>query len=86
MEIQLEEEYDDKQKVLRERRDLESKLLNAQDQVQPTTRLITNQSIALSGHVITHKPIMRSCKLQHHSNINILHLTHIMTVINHKII
>uniref|UniRef100_A0A667YGT7 Myosin XVIIIAa n=1 Tax=Myripristis murdjan TaxID=586833 RepID=A0A667YGT7_9TELE len=33
MEVQLEEEYDDKQKVLRERRDLESKLLNAQDQV-----------------------------------------------------
>ncbi|XP_077448363.1 unconventional myosin-XVIIIa-like [Stigmatopora argus] len=33
MELQLEEEYDDKQKVLRERRELESKLLNAQDQV-----------------------------------------------------
>ncbi|KAJ8348699.1 hypothetical protein SKAU_G00272880 [Synaphobranchus kaupii] len=33
MEVQLEEEYDDKQKVLRERRDLESKLLMAQDQV-----------------------------------------------------
>ncbi|KAM3868549.1 unconventional myosin-XVIIIa-like isoform 1-T1 [Diretmus argenteus] len=33
MEVQLEEEYDDKQKVLRERRDLESKLLNAQEQV-----------------------------------------------------
>ncbi|XP_072302594.1 unconventional myosin-XVIIIa-like isoform X2 [Eucyclogobius newberryi] len=33
MEVQLEEEYEDKQKVLRERRDLESKLLNAQDQV-----------------------------------------------------
>ncbi|XP_061607205.1 unconventional myosin-XVIIIa-like isoform X5 [Phyllopteryx taeniolatus] len=33
MEVQLEEEYDDKQKVLRERRDLESKLLSAQDQV-----------------------------------------------------
>uniref|UniRef100_UPI003AAB05E1 unconventional myosin-XVIIIa-like n=1 Tax=Centroberyx gerrardi TaxID=166262 RepID=UPI003AAB05E1 len=33
MEVQLEEEYDDKQKVLRERRELESKLLNAQDQV-----------------------------------------------------
>ncbi|XP_077402912.1 unconventional myosin-XVIIIa-like isoform X3 [Vanacampus margaritifer] len=33
MEVQLEEEYDDKQKVLRERRELESKLLSAQDQV-----------------------------------------------------
>ncbi|KAJ8368403.1 hypothetical protein SKAU_G00084310 [Synaphobranchus kaupii] len=33
MEVQLEEEYDEKQKVLRERRDLESKLLAAQDQV-----------------------------------------------------
>uniref|UniRef100_A0A8D0D9L1 Myosin XVIIIAa n=1 Tax=Sander lucioperca TaxID=283035 RepID=A0A8D0D9L1_SANLU len=33
MEVQLEEEYEDKQKVLRERRELESKLLTAQDQV-----------------------------------------------------
>ncbi|XP_031428134.1 unconventional myosin-XVIIIa-like isoform X2 [Clupea harengus] len=33
LEVQLEEEYDDKQKVLRERRDLEAKLLSAQDQV-----------------------------------------------------
>ncbi|XP_055798791.1 unconventional myosin-XVIIIa-like isoform X4 [Salvelinus fontinalis] len=33
MEVQLEEEYDDKQKVLRERRELETKLLSAQDQV-----------------------------------------------------
>ncbi|CAB1352791.1 unnamed protein product, partial [Coregonus sp. 'balchen'] len=33
MEVQLEEEYDDKQKVLRERRALEAKLLSAQDQV-----------------------------------------------------
>ncbi|XP_053543065.1 unconventional myosin-XVIIIa isoform X4 [Ictalurus punctatus] len=33
LEMQLEEEYDDKQKVVRERRELESKLLNAQDQV-----------------------------------------------------
>uniref|UniRef100_A0A7N8YF29 Myosin XVIIIAa n=1 Tax=Mastacembelus armatus TaxID=205130 RepID=A0A7N8YF29_9TELE len=33
MEVQLEEEYEDKQKVLRERRELESKLLNAKDQV-----------------------------------------------------
>ncbi|XP_041750820.2 unconventional myosin-XVIIIa isoform X4 [Coregonus clupeaformis] len=33
MEVQLEEEYDDKQKVLRERRELEAKLLSTQDQV-----------------------------------------------------
>ncbi|XP_015247579.1 PREDICTED: unconventional myosin-XVIIIa-like isoform X5 [Cyprinodon variegatus] len=33
MEVQLEEEYDDKQKVLREKRELESKLLIAKDQV-----------------------------------------------------
>ncbi|XP_067288706.1 unconventional myosin-XVIIIa isoform X6 [Pseudorasbora parva] len=33
MEVQLEEEYDDKQRVLRERRDLESKLMTAQEQV-----------------------------------------------------
>ncbi|TSN39329.1 Unconventional myosin-XVIIIa [Bagarius yarrelli] len=33
MEVQLEEEYEDKQKVLRERRELEAKLLTAQDQV-----------------------------------------------------
>lgn len=36
MEVQLEEEYEDKQKVLRERRELESKLLNTQDQVLPS--------------------------------------------------
>lgn len=35
MEIQLEEEYEDKQKVLRDRRELESKLLMTQDQVLP---------------------------------------------------
>ena len=33
MEVQLEEEYDEKQKVLKERRELEAKLLMAQDQV-----------------------------------------------------
>lgn len=33
MEAQLEEEYDDKQKVLREKRDLESKLSAASEQV-----------------------------------------------------
>lgn len=35
MEVQLEEEYEDKQKVLRERRELECKLLNIQDKVVP---------------------------------------------------
>ncbi|KAF0030324.1 hypothetical protein F2P81_017055 [Scophthalmus maximus] len=34
MEVQLEEEYDEKQKVLKERRELESKLLSAQDKVR----------------------------------------------------
>uniref|UniRef100_A0A671SMY7 Unconventional myosin-XVIIIa-like n=1 Tax=Sinocyclocheilus anshuiensis TaxID=1608454 RepID=A0A671SMY7_9TELE len=33
MEVQLEEEYEDKQRVLREKRDLESKLMMAQEQV-----------------------------------------------------
>lgn len=33
MEVQLEEEYEDKQKVLRDKRELECKLLNAQEQV-----------------------------------------------------
>ncbi|XP_073685105.1 unconventional myosin-XVIIIa [Garra rufa] len=33
MEVQLEEEYDDKQRVLKEKRDLESKLMMAQEQV-----------------------------------------------------
>lgn len=37
MEVQLEEEYEDKQKVLRERRELEAKLLSAQDQVYNST-------------------------------------------------
>lgn len=35
MEVQLEEEYEDKQKVLRERRELECKMLNIQDKVLP---------------------------------------------------
>ncbi|KAM9734215.1 unconventional myosin-XVIIIa isoform 1-T2 [Menidia menidia] len=34
MEVQLEEEYDEKQKVLKEKRDLESKLLSAQNKVR----------------------------------------------------
>lgn len=33
MEVQLEEEYDDKQRVLKEKRELESKLIAAQEQV-----------------------------------------------------
>lgn len=33
MEVQLEEEYEDKQKVLREKRELESKLSAVSDQV-----------------------------------------------------
>lgn len=33
MEVQLEEEYDEKQKVLKEKRELESKLMSAQDKV-----------------------------------------------------
>lgn len=41
MEVQLEEEYEDKQKVLRERRELETKLLNAQDQVFPSLCLFS---------------------------------------------
>lgn len=36
MEVQLEEEYEDKQKVLRDKRELECKLLNTQDQVLPS--------------------------------------------------
>lgn len=35
MEVQLEEEYDEKQKVLKEKRELESKLLSAEDRVGP---------------------------------------------------
>lgn len=34
MEVQLEEEYEDKQKVLREKRELESKLTTLSDQVR----------------------------------------------------
>lgn len=38
MEVQLEEEYDEKQKVLKEKRELESKLLSAQDKVTAAWR------------------------------------------------
>ena len=39
MEVQLEEEYDDKQKVLKERRELEAKLCSAKEEVNQRTRL-----------------------------------------------
>lgn len=45
MEVQLEEEYDDKQKVLREKRDLESKLMTAQEQVRAQHNTNTADSI-----------------------------------------
>lgn len=38
MEVQLEEEYDEKQKVMKEKRELESKLLSAEDRVGPSSR------------------------------------------------
>lgn len=44
----MEEEYEDKQKVLRERRELEAKLLTAQDQVHTHT-LSLFPSTALFG-------------------------------------
>lgn len=37
MEVQLEEEYDEKQKVMKEKRELESKLLSAEDKVGPAS-------------------------------------------------
>ena len=37
MEVQLEEEYDDKQKVLKERRELEAKLCSAKEEVNRRT-------------------------------------------------
>lgn len=36
MEVQLEEEYDEKQKVIKEKRELESRLLSAEDRVGPS--------------------------------------------------
>ncbi|XP_076023989.1 unconventional myosin-XVIIIa isoform X3 [Genypterus blacodes] len=49
MELQLEEEYDEKQKVLKERRELESKLFSAQDKVR-------------SGDVETEKRLRKDLK------------------------
>mgnify|MGYP002477533049 CR=1 FL=1 len=43
MEVQLEEEYEDKQKVLREKRELESKLATLSDQVSGACRLLRRE-------------------------------------------
>lgn len=48
MEVQLEEEYEDKQKVLREKRELESKLTTLSDQVSRHCWLGPGQLPALS--------------------------------------
>lgn len=48
MEVQLEEEYEDKQKVLREKRELESKLTTLSDQVSAECRLEPGQPPAPS--------------------------------------
>lgn len=48
MEVQLEEEYDEKQKVQKEKRELESKLLSAQDKVTTLTNLMV-LSVAGTG-------------------------------------
>lgn len=67
MEVQLEEEYDDKQRVLREKRELESKLMAAQEQV-PT------QCNALhSAQNSTQPNIQRSV---HSTKYNTLHIIH----------
>jgi hypothetical protein len=52
IEVQLEEEYNDKQKVLRERRELETKLLSAQDQVLSDTPLPVHLGQSLPRLVI----------------------------------
>lgn len=54
MEVQLEEEYEDKQKVLRERRELEAKLLNIQDKVVPPLGVPTVWSLYTSLHPHVH--------------------------------
>ena len=55
LEIQLEEEYEDKQKVLRERRELDTKLISAQDQV-PTavtsTHTRSNPTVTGGDHFL----------------------------------
>lgn len=52
----MEEEYEDKQKVLRERRDIEAKLLSAQDQVYNDT--CKHSSFCISF------PLSTSCRIQ----------------------
>lgn len=49
MEVQLEEEYEDKQKVLREKRELESKLTTLSDQVSGDCWLRPGQLPAPAG-------------------------------------
>lgn len=49
MEVQLEEEYEDKQKVLREKRELEGKLTTLSDQVRRDRFLRRGQLAAPSG-------------------------------------
>lgn len=44
MEVQLEEEYDEKQKVLKEKRELESNFLSVQDQVNTINTVQCNWS------------------------------------------
>lgn len=44
MEVQLEEEYDEKQKVLKEKRELESNFLSVQDQVNTMNTVQCNWS------------------------------------------
>lgn len=44
MEVQLEEEYDEKQKVLKEKRELESNFLSVQDQVNTMNTVQCNRS------------------------------------------
>lgn len=53
MEVQLEEEYEDKQKVLRDKRELECKLLNTQEQVtSPRSPFFAFLEVVLSGRRI----------------------------------
>lgn len=55
MEVQLEEEYDEKQKVLKEKRELESKLMSAQDKVTVAWRAKNRTKI---DAVIFFKPLI----------------------------
>lgn len=56
MEVQLEEEYDEKQKVLKEKRELDSKLLSAQDKV--TAAWCTKNRMKGDVSDITLKPLI----------------------------